>query len=126
MASQQKEETSKKDEIVSNDANESKPRPASDKKNEAGEANNLDQSTQMTCDVLCSLMGSAPTGAGCPNDEGEGDGDGACDGKLSCGGMGDGPMLCSKQMQLPMFLSSTCNRSAFVLPFTVLLPQRGP
>jgi hypothetical protein len=122
MASQQ-EDTSKKGGTESNDANESK-LPPSAGKNEAGEPNNLDQSTQLTCDVLCSLMSSGPAGAGCrggcPNDEG--DGEGACDGKLSCGGMGEGAMLCSKQMQLPMFLSSKRNWLASYR-LTPYLPQ---
>lgn len=66
----------------------------------------LDHSTQMTCDVLCSLsMSAAQGGAGCPDDE-DGDGDNFCDGKMPCGGMGEGAKLCPKQM-LPMFLSST-------------------
>jgi hypothetical protein len=71
----------------------------------------LDHSTQMTCDVLCSLSMSAAAaaaaqgGTGCPDDDD--DGDNFCDGKMmSCGGIGEGAKLCPKQM-LPMFLSST-------------------
>ena len=85
---------------------QTKPPPASADDSAANGNKPLDHSTQMTCDVLCSLsMSAAQAGAGCPDDDND-DGDNFCDGKMPCGGMGEGAKLCPKQM-LPMFLSST-------------------
>jgi hypothetical protein len=108
MTSLQDKEPSKEDSVAHTEQTKPPPPSADDPAASGNKA--LDHSTQMTCDVLCSLsMSAAQAGAACPDDDD--DGDNFCDGKMSCGGMGEGAKLCPKQM-LPMFLSSTSQCAA--------------
>jgi hypothetical protein len=108
MTSLQDKEPSKEDSVAHTEQTKPPPPSADDPAASGNKA--LDHSTQMTCDVLCSLsMSAAQADSACPDDDD--DGDNFCDGKMSCGGMGEGAKLCPKQM-LPMFLSSTSQCAA--------------
>ena len=87
--------------VPANDAKESEAKAAPAVQSSS---DGLDHSTQVTCDVLCSLMGSAKSSAsgGCPGDH-------MSQGSDDCCPMDEKHKVmsaCSKQLQLPMFLSS--------------------
>lgn len=89
--------------VLANDTKESEAKAAPEAQSFS---DGLDHSTQVTCDVLCSLMGSAKSsasGGGCSG------GDHMSQGSDDCCPMDEkhkGMSACSKQLQLPMFLSS--------------------